>query len=87
MLSAEPEITSSPSADNVDTFVERSKVESGKMIGPRIFHTGGVIYGAADTALHQDIIDMDEAHSALIRIKAEGGPASFSYKNYNLPSR
>lgn len=62
-------------------------VESGKMIGPRIFHTGGVIYGAADPGLHQDIIDMDEAHSALIRIKAEGGPASFSYKNYNLPSR
>lgn len=30
---------------------------------------------------------MDEARSALIRIKAEGGPASFSYKNYNLPSR
>ena len=57
------------------------------MIGPRIFHTGGVIYGAADTQLHQDIIDMDEAYSALIRIKAEGGPASFSYKNYNLPSR
>lgn len=30
---------------------------------------------------------MDEAYSALVRIKAEGGPASFSYKNYNLPSR
>lgn len=30
---------------------------------------------------------MEEAYSALIRIKAEGGPASFSYKNYNLPSR
>ena len=42
-------------------------VESGKMIGPRIFHTGGVIYGAADPELHQDIIDMDEAHSALMR--------------------
>ena len=57
------------------------------MVGPRIFHTGGIIYGAANTQLHQDIIDMDEAYSALIRIKAEGGPASFSYKNYNLPSR
>lgn len=30
---------------------------------------------------------MDEAYAALIRIKAEGGPASYSYKNYNLPSR
>jgi len=34
---------------------------------------------------HQDIADMDEAYSALTRIKAEGGPASFSYKNYQLP--
>jgi hypothetical protein len=30
---------------------------------------------------------MAEARSALIRIKAEGGDASFSYKNYNQPSR
>ncbi len=30
---------------------------------------------------------MDEARSALIRIKVEGGPISTSYKNYNQPSR
>ena len=30
---------------------------------------------------------MEEAYSALTRIKAEGGPGSFSYKNYNLPAR
>ena len=30
---------------------------------------------------------MNEARSALVRIKAEGGPSSFSYKNYQLPSR
>lgn len=30
---------------------------------------------------------MEDAFSALIRIKAEGGPSSWSYKNYNLPSR
>lgn len=57
------------------------------MIGPRIFHTGDVIYGAGSPDIHQDIIDMDEAYSALIRIKVEGGPSSFSYKNYNQPSR
>lgn len=57
------------------------------MIGPRIFHTGDVIYGAGSGDIHQDIADSAEAHSALVRIKAEGGPASFSYKNYNLPSR
>lgn len=78
---------SSPSSHNVDGFVERSRVESGQLIGPRIFHTGQIIYGAGAPEYHQDIHDMDEAYSALVRIKVEGGPASFSYKNYNLPSR
>ena len=57
------------------------------MNGPRIFHVGDVIYGAGAAIIHQDIADMNEAYSALLRIKAEGGPVSFSYKNYNLPSR
>lgn len=57
------------------------------MIGPRIFTVGDIIYGGGSTEIHQDIADIDEAKSALIRIKAEGGPASISYKNYNLPSR
>lgn len=38
-------------------------------------------------SLHQSIANMNEARSALVRIKAEGGPSSFSYKNYQLPSR
>ncbi|KAH7914053.1 hypothetical protein BJ138DRAFT_1177560 [Hygrophoropsis aurantiaca] len=76
-----------PSSDNTLGFVERGLVEGGHMIGPRIFHTGDVIYGGSDYSIHQDIADEAEARSALIRIKAEGGPASFSYKNYNLPSR
>ena len=56
------------------------------MIGPRIFSVGDIIYGAGGN-IHQDIVDMDEARSALIRIKAEGGPGAISYKNYNIPSR
>ncbi|KAG6810508.1 hypothetical protein H0H92_011559 [Tricholoma furcatifolium] len=80
-------IVVSPSADNVEGFVERSRVESGQLIGPRIYTVGDVIYGAGEARLHQDIADDAEAYSALVRIKAEGGPASISYKNYNLPSR
>lgn len=68
-------------------FVERGRVENGGMIGPRIFHTGAVIYGAQLPQYHNDVADMREAHSALLRIKVEGGPASFSYKNYNQYSR
>ena len=80
-------VTSSPSADNVRGFWERFRLERGQMVGPRIFQVGNVIYGAAYGTIHQDITTMDEAHSALVRIKAEGGPASYSYKNYNLPAR
>ncbi|THH05421.1 hypothetical protein EW146_g9909 [Bondarzewia mesenterica] len=76
-----------PSADTVTTFTQRSRVESGQLLGPRIFQTGTIIYGAGEGEYHQDIVDDAEAHSALLRIKVEGGPASFSYKNYNLPSR
>ena len=46
-----------------------------------------VIYGADLPGHHHEIINMDEAREALVRIKAEGGPSSFSYKNYQLPSR
>ena len=68
-------------------FWERFRVERGQEIGPRIFQVGQVIYGAGSYEDHQDIATMEEAYAALIRIKAEGGPASYSYKNYNLPSR
>ncbi|THG95346.1 hypothetical protein EW026_g6293 [Hermanssonia centrifuga] len=76
-----------PSASNVRGFWERFRVERGQEVGPRIFQVGDVIYGAAYAGIHQDITTMDEAYSALVRIKVEGGPASYSYKNYNLPSR
>ncbi|KAJ3550145.1 hypothetical protein NM688_g5104 [Phlebia brevispora] len=76
-----------PSADNVRGFWERFRVERGQEVGPRIFQVGDIIYGAGYGGIHQDITTLAEAHSALIRIKAEGGPASYSYKNYNLPSR
>jgi len=85
--SERPFLFFSPSASNVDGFVERSRVESGQMIGPRIFTVGDIVYGAGAAQIHQDIVDMDEAVSALTRIKVEGGPASISYKNYNIPSR
>ena len=77
----------SPSADTVLAYAERFRMERGQMVGPRIYHTGDIIYGAGLPGLHQDIVDMAEARSALLRIKVEGGPSSYSYKNYNLPSR
>lgn len=80
-------LLSSPSSHNSLGFVERARVESGLMIGPRIFQTGQIIYGASDYSYHLDIATTQEAKEALTRIKAEGGQASWSYKNYNLPAR
>ncbi|KAG1734440.1 uncharacterized protein EDB91DRAFT_1146890 [Suillus paluster] len=76
-----------PSLHNSLGYVERGRIESGLMAGPRLFHTGTVIYGASDYSIHQDIASMREAREALVRIKAEAGDASWSYKNYNLPTR
>ncbi|KAJ7442290.1 hypothetical protein FB451DRAFT_1057716 [Mycena latifolia] len=76
-----------PSSSNVDGFDERSRVESGQLVGSRIFSTGEPIYGAAYPGIHQDIVDNDEAYSALLRLRVEGGMGSISYKNYNLPIR
>lgn len=57
------------------------------MIGPRIFTTGTIVYGGLEGSYHEDIADEAEAKSALVRLKVEGGPFAFSYKNYQLPSR
>ncbi|OAX41869.1 hypothetical protein K503DRAFT_734746 [Rhizopogon vinicolor AM-OR11-026] len=76
-----------PSLHNSLGYVERGRIESGLMAGPRLFQTGMVIYGASQYQIHQDIASIREAREALIRIKAEAGNASWSYKNYNLPTR
>ena len=72
---------------NVLGYWERARIESGQSVGPRIFQVGDVVFGGTWDGLHEEISSMDEAYAALRRIKAEGGPASFSYKNYDLPSR
>ncbi|KAJ7091369.1 hypothetical protein B0H15DRAFT_977440, partial [Mycena belliarum] len=76
-----------PSSSNVEGFDERSRVESGQLVGSRIFSTGEPIYGAAAPGIHQDIVDNEQAYSALLRLRVEGGIGSISYKNYNLPHR
>jgi len=56
------------------------------MLGSRIYHTGNVLYGA-DGSNRVEINSLEDARQALRRIKAEGGPSSFSAKNYNQPVR
>lgn len=72
-----------PSANSEFVFGLSEMVKTGDMVGPRIFSTGTVLYGA-DGGFKVVINNMDDARSALRRIKALGG---FSVKSYNQPRR
>ncbi|KAF5373144.1 hypothetical protein D9758_001532 [Tetrapyrgos nigripes] len=76
-----------PSSDTVKTFAERSRLESGHFVGPRLLTTGTVLFSGSWVGLHEEIVDEHQAWNALNRIKAEGGQVALSYKNYQLPSR
>jgi hypothetical protein len=76
-----------PSGHDVDSPLERGRIERGQMPGPRVFTTGNIIYGDTSPGSHQDIVNMDEAYEALWRIKVEAGPVGISYKNYIIHAR
>ncbi|HEY0356067.1 MAG TPA: amidohydrolase family protein, partial [Flavisolibacter sp.] len=72
-----------PSANSEMVFAQSEMVRSGKMVGPRIFSTGTIIYGA-DGDFKAVINSLDDARSSLRRTKAFG---AFSVKSYNQPRR
>ncbi|KZV99100.1 hypothetical protein EXIGLDRAFT_762868 [Exidia glandulosa HHB12029] len=69
--------------------LERNRVESGVIIGPRIFHSGTPAMGLAFPVpeIVHEINSLEEATAMLDRISAEQGPSALFYKNYLLPSR
>jgi imidazolonepropionase-like amidohydrolase len=75
--------THDPSSNTEMTFSQSEMVKTGKMIGPRIFSTGTILYGA-DGDFKAVIDNLDDARSALRRTKAFG---AFSVKSYNQPRR
>ncbi|MBS1598170.1 MAG: PD40 domain-containing protein [Bacteroidetes bacterium] len=72
-----------PSANSEFVFAESELVKAGLTVGPRIFSTGTIIYGA-DGDFKAVINSLDDARSALRRTKAYG---AFSIKSYNQPRR
>ncbi|MBK7558620.1 MAG: PD40 domain-containing protein [Chitinophagaceae bacterium] len=72
-----------PSANSEFVFGLSELVKTGEVIGPRIFSTGTILYGA-EGGFKVVINNIDDARSALRRIKALGG---FSVKSYNQPRR
>lgn len=75
--------THDPSSTTEMVFSQSEAVKSGAMIGPRIYSTGTILYGA-DGNFKAEINSLDDARSHLRRIKAAGG---FSVKSYNQPRR
>jgi imidazolonepropionase-like amidohydrolase/Tol biopolymer transport system component len=72
-----------PSANTEMVFANSELIRSGKMVGPRLFSTGTILYGA-DGDFKAVINSLDDAKSALRRTKAFG---AFSVKSYNQPRR
>lgn len=72
-----------PSANSEFVFAESELIKSGAVVGPRVFSTGTILYGA-DGDFKAVINSIDDARSALRRTKAYG---AFSVKSYNQPRR
>jgi imidazolonepropionase-like amidohydrolase/Tol biopolymer transport system component len=72
-----------PSANTGTVFAMAERVRAGALVGPRIFSTGSVLYGA-DGDTRVIINSLDDARSHLRRMKAVG---AFSVKSYNQPRR
>lgn len=72
-----------PSATTDYVFSQSELVKSGTIVGPRVFSTGTILYGA-EGDFKAVINSYNDALSALRRMKAVG---AFSVKSYNQPRR
>ncbi|HET8772387.1 MAG TPA: amidohydrolase family protein, partial [Thermoanaerobaculia bacterium] len=72
-----------PSNDTAEIFSASEMAKAGLIVGPRIFSTGTILYGAK-SPYRADIDSLDDALAHLRRMKAVG---AFSVKSYNQPRR
>jgi imidazolonepropionase-like amidohydrolase/Tol biopolymer transport system component len=75
--------THDPSSNSEMVFSQSEMVKAGYMVGPRIFSTGTILYGA-EGDFKAVINNLDDARSNIARTKAFG---AFSVKSYNQPRR
>ena len=71
-------------SSNTPFFVADDMQRAGMILGPRMFSTGRVIYGARSPGGYAQIDTLEDALDHVRRLKAEGAP---SVKNYNQPRR
>lgn len=72
-----------PSSNTEMVFSQSEMLKAGHMVGPRLYSTGSILYGA-DGDFKAVINSLDDALSHLRRLKAVG---AFSVKSYNQPRR
>lgn len=72
-----------PSTTSEMVFSNAEMLKAGRMVGPRLFSTGTILYGA-EGDFKAVINSLDDARSTLRRMKAWG---AFSVKSYNQPRR
>jgi imidazolonepropionase-like amidohydrolase/Tol biopolymer transport system component len=72
-----------PSNDTRQVFSSSELQRAGKIVGPRIFSTGTILYGAKGD-FKAEIDSVGDARAHLRRMKAAG---AFSVKSYNQPRR
>ncbi|MBS0197474.1 MAG: PD40 domain-containing protein [Planctomycetes bacterium] len=72
-----------PSNDTESIFTASEMRKAGEILGPRIFSTGTILYGASGS-FKAEIDSLDDALFHLRRMKAVG---AFSVKSYNQPRR
>ncbi len=72
-----------PSATTDYVFSNSEMVKAGMMVGPRVYSTGTILYGA-EGSFKAVVNNFDDAMAHLRRLKAVG---AFSVKSYNQPRR
>jgi imidazolonepropionase-like amidohydrolase len=72
-----------PSSNTEMVFSQSEMLKAGRMLGPRLYSTGSILYGA-DGDFKVVINSLEDALSHLKRLKAVG---AFSVKSYNQPRR
>lgn len=72
-----------PSSNTEMAFSQAEMIKAGRMIGPRLFSTGTILYGT-DGDLKSVVNSLEDARASLRRIKAIG---ALSVKSYNQPRR
>ncbi len=73
-----------PSNRASEIFAAAEMQRAGKILAPRIFSTGEIIYGAKAAGVFAEIGKFDDALAHVRRLKAQG---AMSVKNYNQPRR